>query len=80
MDGALRMNPSQLVDVVFKVYGAQEARKIKQATVFLETGGETRRRGRNLRTKRSTLGINVPIAREGPMEKGLPKTEKREQG
>ena len=36
--GALRMNPSQLVDIAFKVYNVQKARKIKQAMVFLERG------------------------------------------
>ena len=38
LGGALGMNSSQLVDIPFKVYNAQEARKVKQATVFLETG------------------------------------------
>ena len=36
--GALGMNPSQLVGIAFKVHNAREARKIKQAMMFLETG------------------------------------------
>ena len=38
IDEALGMNPSQLVDITFKVYNAQEERKTKQATMFLEAG------------------------------------------
>ena len=38
LDGVVRMNPSQLVDIRFKVYNAQEERKTKQATMFLEAG------------------------------------------
>ena len=38
LDGPLGMNPSQLVAIAFKVYNAWEARKGKQATMFLETG------------------------------------------
>ena len=38
LDGALGMNSSQPVGIAFKVCNAKEARKIKHATVFLETG------------------------------------------
>ena len=34
LDGALGMNPSQLVDIRFKVYNTQEARKVNQAMMF----------------------------------------------
>lgn len=45
LDRALGMSPLQLVDIVSKVYHAQEARKLKQATDFLETvwGGQKER-------------------------------------
>ena len=39
LDGTLGLNPSQLIIVIaFKVYSAREAKKIKQAMVFLEKG------------------------------------------
>ena len=44
LDGALGTKPSQMVDIVFKVYNAQEARKLEQAMVLLEQFGETGRR------------------------------------
>lgn len=39
LDRALAMSPSQLMDIVFRVYHAQEARKLKQATVSLKRVG-----------------------------------------
>lgn len=58
LDRALAMSPSQLMDIVFKVYHAQEARKLKQATVFLKTCGEARRRGGTCKKGEDPLGIN----------------------
>ena len=37
LDRVSGMNPSQPLNIAFKVYHAWEIRKLKQATVFLET-------------------------------------------
>ena len=58
LDGALGMNPSQLVDIVFKVYNTQETRKLRQATIFLEIVLENQKRW-NLQGKgKDPLGAN----------------------
>ena len=58
------MNLSQLVDMAFKVYNAQEARKTKQAMVSLERGWQDQRKMWDSKEKKSgPVGANVPIAR-----------------
>ena len=46
------MNPSQVIDIAFKVYNAQEAKKIKQAMVILETGLQDHRRRQDTKGER----------------------------
>lgn len=36
LDVTLGMNPSQFMDIAFKVYPAQEINKLKHAAIFLE--------------------------------------------
>lgn len=43
--GALGMKPSQLLGIELKVYNAQKASEVEQATVLLETCREIRRGG-----------------------------------
>ena len=59
VDRILRMSPSQLVDTAFKVYNAWEARKIKQAMVFLEAWRIGQRKKQDPKGKRrGPIGIN----------------------
>ena len=52
-------NPSQLVDIDFKVYNVWEGRKIKQDMVFLETGWKDQKKRQGPKRKqRDPLGTN----------------------
>ena len=75
---ALRMNPSQRVDIAFKVYNAQEARKEKQATMVLETERDEAKGGsRILKEERpSRCQSTFLLQGGGPMEKEVPKRER----
>ena len=63
LDGALGVNPFQPVDIAFNVYNTQEVKKVKQATVFLETVGRPKEEAGPKRGRRGPwVPINVPIA------------------
>ena len=49
LNGAVRMNPSQVVGIAFTVYNSWESRKLEQVTVFLETVQENQKERWHLR-------------------------------
>ena len=49
------MNPSHLMGIAFEVYHTWEARKIKQAMVFLEIGWQDQKKRCNPKAKRLSL-------------------------
>ena len=71
---------SQQMDIVFKVYHAQETKKLKQATVFLETmwGNQKERQGLKGKGK-DPLGANQCAFRreEGHWKKDYPEFKKK---
>lgn len=74
LDRVLGINPSQLVDIVFKVYNAWETRKLKQTTTFLETGEDGPKRKR----ERPTRPINYTYCKEeGHWRKHYPKLKEK---
>lgn len=79
LDGVLGMNPSQLLDMAFNVYNAQEIRKFRQATAFLEIRWGNQRKRRNLRGRRKDpLGASqcAHCKEEGHSKRGCPKLKR----
>lgn len=72
------MNHSNLVDIAFKTYHAQETRILKQAIVFLETVWRNQKKMQDPKGKRKDLlGANVPIAKKKAVGKWTAWTSKR---
>ena len=72
LDGALGLNPSQLVDIVFKVYHAQVTRKLNQVGKPDREVGLKRKRERPTRLQSMCLLQGGG----GPSEKGLLRAQK----